>query len=87
MTLVGVGMGCFNHHYYNWIDRMFKEASTKHAMIKVVADQLMASPMCIACLFYLDGFLLGQNLRTINEEMGDKFFTIYTVSIYNMNRI
>ncbi|XP_044726803.1 mpv17-like protein 2 [Chrysoperla carnea] len=78
MTLVGVGMGCINHYYYTWIDRMFKDASTKHAMIKVVADQLLASPMCIAFLFYFDGFLLRQNLQTINEEMGDKFFTIYT---------
>lgn len=74
-------MGVINHHYYKIIDRMFPTVAFKHVMIKVISDQIIASPICIAFLFYCDGALLGMTEKQIRADLRNKFNTIYIVSI------
>lgn len=77
MFVVGAIQGPIHHYFYGWLDRAYQGATTKIAIIKIMYDQFVMSPVCIAAFFYSAGYLDGKNTSECNEEFLSKCVKVY----------
>ena len=79
MFLVGALSGPPHHVFYKYLDKLIPKATTTAVVKKIFADQLIFSPFCIFVFFYGAGAVEGHRLRECNEEVQQKFWTVYKV--------
>lgn len=77
MTAVGTIQGPMHHYYYGYVDRLFPKSDGRSVFSKIMADQFVASPLFIFSYFYIAEFFEGKTLVQANEEIKDKFLTVY----------
>lgn len=82
MFLVGLGMGIVHHYYYGYINKLWPLRDMMTVSKKILADQLVMSPICIAQFFYSLGVLERKSIKEMNEEILGKFGPVYTVLNY-----
>lgn len=80
MFLVGTIQGPIHHYFYGWLDRKYVGATLKITTIKILYDQFIMSPVCIAAFFYPAGWLDGQSTESCTNELSSKFLKVYVVS-------
>lgn len=79
MFVVGAMSGPPHHLFYKWLDKLIPLATTTAVAKKICLDQLIFSPICIFVFFYGAGFVEGHRLDECNEELRQKFWTVYKV--------
>ncbi|XP_044270811.1 mpv17-like protein 2 [Tribolium madens] len=79
MFLVGLGMGPVHHYYYGFINKLWPLRDMVTVSKKILADQIVMSPICIAQFFYTLGLLEQKPVKRINEEFLGKFGAVYTM--------
>ncbi|XP_059612219.1 mpv17-like protein 2 [Phlebotomus argentipes] len=77
MFLVGCLGGPFHHVFYKWMDNMLPKADVLTSVKKILLDQAIFSPFCIVTFFYSAGLLETKTLRECNQELREKFLTVY----------
>lgn len=81
MFLVGTIQGPIHHYFYAWLDQRHVGATLKITTIKILYDQFIMSPVCIAAFFYPAGWLDGQSTAACTNELLSKFPKVYAVSV------
>nr|CAD7609347.1 unnamed protein product [Timema genevievae] len=79
MFLVGLATGPPQHIFYKVLDGCIPRRDFRSISMKILIDQLVASPMCLLIFFFGMGYLELRNYQCIVDEMKEKFITIYTV--------
>ncbi|KAJ3625689.1 hypothetical protein MTP99_016238 [Tenebrio molitor] len=79
MFIVGLAVGPAHHYYYNFINVVWPRRNMPSIGKKILADQLIASPICIVLFFYTLGLLEGKKFSDATEELKHKFVSVYTV--------
>ncbi|KAJ8976584.1 hypothetical protein NQ317_010749 [Molorchus minor] len=65
MFLVGLGLGPLHHYFYVWLAKVMPDRTISTIMKKLLIDQFIMSPLCIAAFF-----LQYRGIRNeTNEEM------------------
>ncbi|XP_039749304.1 mpv17-like protein 2 [Pararge aegeria] len=77
MLIVGTVMGPLHHYYYIYLDKLMPLANLKTVAIKIISDQLFASPATILCFFYGMGVLEKKTISQCTEEIKQKFVYTY----------
>lgn len=77
MFAVGAVQGPLHHYFYGWLDGKYIAATLKNTSIKILYDQLVMSPVCIAGFFYPAGWLFGQSIPECTKELKEKFLKVY----------
>lgn len=77
MFIVGAAQGPLHHYFYGWLDRAYLGATIKTTTIKILYDQLIMSPVCIAAFFYTAGWLDGKDTSGCTDEFQSKFKIVY----------
>lgn len=77
MFVVGAAQGPMHHYFYGWLDRTYYGATVKITTIKILYDQFIMSPVCIAAFFYTAGWLDGKNTSQCTDEFQSKFKRVY----------
>lgn len=77
MFVVGAVQGPLHHYFYGWLDRTYIGATLKTTTIKILYDQFIMSPVCIAAFFYSAGWMYYQSNEQITKEIKSKFVTVY----------
>lgn len=77
MFVVGAVQGPLHHYFYHWLDLKYAGATVKITSIKILYDQLVMSPVCIAAFFYTAGWLDGQSTRECTDETLSKCVKVY----------
>lgn len=80
MALVGLALGPVQHCFYKYIDLFLPKRTIGTVMRKIVLDQLILSPVAISIFFHGHALLEDGNLDFPNEDMRNKFLTVYLVS-------
>lgn len=81
MGTVGLVQGLPNHLWYTWLDRILPGRTLTTVGKKIVADQLICSPISSASFFVGAGMLEGCSVLEGWEEYKSKFLLVYLVSI------
>lgn len=81
MFLVGAFGGPIQHYFYRWMDKIIVTVNLVNVSKKILLDQLIMSPLCIAAFFIPAGILGGQSLDNCATELKAKFTGVYMVSI------
>lgn len=82
MFIVGLALGPLHHYYYVWIAEKWPARTAKVITWKIMLDQFVMSPLCIATFFYGMGGLERKTIQHMNDEITNKFKEVYLVSIY-----
>ncbi|CAH1154236.1 unnamed protein product [Phaedon cochleariae] len=77
MFIVGVALGPLHHYYYVWLAKTWPARSAKIITWKILLDQIVMSPICIAGFFYGMGILERKSVQECSEELVDKFKEVY----------
>jgi len=77
MTAVGTLQGPMHHYFYTWVDRIMPKTDAKTVFNKIMLDQFVASPLFIFSYFYPAGLFEGHSVHECNEELKEKFWTVY----------
>lgn len=77
MFVVGAAQGPMHHYFYWWLDTKYAGSSLKFTSIKILYDQFVMSPVCIAMFFYSAGWLYDQSIEHSTMELKSKFPTVY----------
>lgn len=77
MFVVGAAQGPLHHYFYGWLDRAYIGSTVKITTIKILYDQLIMSPACIAAFFYTAGWMDGKGNSQCTEEFQSKFIRVY----------
>lgn len=78
MSVSGMTVGVFCHHWYQFLDNKLPGRTIKLVLKKVLIDQTIASP-CIIFLFFVTlGVLKRSSPDEVWEEMKDKALRLYT---------
>lgn len=80
MGTVGFCQGLPNHMWYTWLDRYLPGKSLTTVGKKIVADQVICSPISSASFFVGAGLLEGGSLKECWQEYKGKFLMVYLVS-------
>ena len=80
MGTVGLVQGLPNHIWYTWLDRFLPGKSLITVGKKIVADQVICSPISSASFFVGAGMLEGCSMSEGWEEYKSKFLLVYIVS-------
>jgi protein Mpv17 len=80
MGTVGLVQGLPNHIWYTWLDRFLPGKSLMTVGKKIVADQVICSPISSASFFVGAGMLEGCSMSQGWEEYKSKFLLVYIVS-------
>lgn len=80
MTTVGFIEGPLHHFYYGYLDRFLPGMDGKTVFLKIILDQILASPLFISTFFYGMGLLEGKSLRECTKEVKRDIVTVYTVN-------
>ncbi|KDR21081.1 mpv17-like protein 2 [Zootermopsis nevadensis] len=79
MFVVGLTQGPPQHIFYKFLDRGLPRRDFRSISIKIIIDQLIASPVCICIFFFGMGYLEDQTWDEIISESKKKFLTVYLV--------
>lgn len=79
MFLVGLAFGPLHHYYYSGLNIVLPKGDLPSVFIKILADQILMSPICIALFFYGMAALEERTLDDANKELKEKFFPTYKV--------
>jgi len=82
MGTIGLIQGLPNHIWYTWLDRFLPGKSLMTVGKKIVADQVICSPISSASFFVGAGMLEGCSMSEGWEEYKSKFLLVYIVSIF-----
>lgn len=82
MFIVGLGLGPIHHYYYVWLAKKWPARTSKIITWKIMLDQFVMSPICIAFFFYGMGALERKSLTNMNAEISNKFEEVYLVILY-----
>lgn len=77
MFVVGAIQGPLHHYFYGWLDGKYVAATLRNTSIKILYDQMVMSPLCIAAFFYPAGWMFGQSTTECNKEFKEKFLKVY----------
>ncbi|KAI9563820.1 hypothetical protein GHT06_011286 [Daphnia sinensis] len=77
MGTVGLVQGLPNHLWYTWLDRILPGRTLTTVGKKIVADQLICSPISSASFFVGAGMLEGCSVLEGWEEYKSKFLLVY----------
>jgi len=77
LTVVGLSQGPLHHYTYLWMERLLPGTAKATVMRKILADQIIVSPVFIVHYFYTAFFLGGKSIQETNEILRAKFLTIY----------
>lgn len=80
MAIIGLSQGWPNHVWYTWLDRFLPGKSLMTVGKKIVADQVICSPISSASFFVGAGLLEGCSLTECWQEYKDKFLMVYLVN-------
>jgi len=80
MLIVGTVQGPPNHWWYCWLDRVLPGKSMSTVCKKIVADQLIASPLGSGSFFLGVGLLEGRTVPQCWDEYKSKFAMVYLVN-------
>lgn len=80
MAIIGLLQGWPNHVWYTWLDRFLPGKTLMTVAKKIVADQLICSPISSASFFVGCGLLEGCSLTQCWQEYREKFLMVYLVS-------
>lgn len=77
MAISGMTVGVLCHYWYKFLDARMPGRTIKTVFKKVVIDQLICSPFCIASLFLTLGYLEKSNFNDIKKEIKHKAMKLY----------
>lgn len=77
MAISGMTVGVLCHYWYKFLDARMPGRTIKTVIKKVIIDQLICSPFCIASLFLTLGYLEKSNFQEIKKEIKHKAMTLY----------
>ncbi|XP_013187761.2 mpv17-like protein 2 [Amyelois transitella] len=77
MFIVGTLVGPLHHFYYIQLDKILPQNNLKTVAMKIICDQVFASPATIVCFFYGMGVLERKSFAQSTEEIGQKFKYVY----------
>lgn len=80
MFLVGLSMGPLHHYFYKYLDSYIPKRNLFSITKKILLDQLLMSPVCIAWFFYGMGICENKDLQECTKEINGKFVEVYLVS-------
>ena len=80
MTIVGIGYGPLHHYFYLGIDKIWPVRDITSVVKKILSDQFVMAPMCIAYFFYFAGVCEFRPISDSTEELKKKFIEVYTVN-------
>ncbi|XP_017071596.1 mpv17-like protein 2 [Drosophila eugracilis] len=76
MMITGLVIGPVQHSFYLLLDRVFPGTNPLGVLHKILADQLIMSPVYIFVFYYLGSLLEGRSIIECNSELSNKF--LYT---------
>ncbi|KAJ8976582.1 hypothetical protein NQ317_010747 [Molorchus minor] len=79
MFLVGLGLGPLHHYFYVWLAKVMPDRTMSTIMKKLLIDQFIMSPLCIAAFFYSIGALEMKPMKKCTEELKEKCIEVYVV--------
>ncbi|KMQ95431.1 mpv17-like protein 2-like protein [Lasius niger] len=79
MTVVGLIQGPFHHWFYTILDRVLPGRSAKSIVKKMLLDQSIASPTCLAIFFVGLGIMEHRKIEEICKELKLKFYDTWKV--------
>lgn len=79
MFLIGFSLGPAHHFFYKYMDHYLPRKNLLAVIKKILLDQLVMSPFCIAWFFYGMGILEKKTLAECTEELNSKFVEVYTI--------
>ncbi|GLH06335.1 Mpv17-like protein [Gryllus bimaculatus] len=79
MFWVGLILGPPQHVFYGYIDKLLPKRDFASVSKKILLDQIVISPVCIAVFFVGMGVLEGNSASEIKSEMRNKFLFVYTM--------
>lgn len=77
MCISGLTLGLVCHYWYQGLDRCLPGSTLRMVMKKLVADQFIASPICIATFFLTLGYLEGTSKEVFIQETKQKAIKLY----------
>ncbi|XP_012286257.1 mpv17-like protein 2 [Orussus abietinus] len=77
MAISGMSIGIICHHWYRYLDSKISGRTIGIVLKKVVIDQLVCSPLCIATLFFTLAILEKTSLSNFKEEVKGKAHKLY----------
>ncbi|XP_043289209.1 mpv17-like protein 2 [Venturia canescens] len=77
MAISGMSVGIICHHWYRYLDKRLPGRTIGIVVKKVVIDQLVCSPLCIAMFFITLGILEKSNWSELKEEIREKAHRLY----------
>lgn len=77
MAIVGGTCGIVCHYWYNYLDTKIPGRSIKAVTKKVLADQLICSPISISLIFATLAILEHKSFQDFQEEVKNKFWKLY----------
>ena len=81
MLIVGTAQGPPNHLWYVWLDKVLPGRTMVTVGKKILADQLVASPLGSGSFFLGVGLLEGLTIPQCWAEYKSKFLLVYMVSL------
>ncbi|XP_065155541.1 mpv17-like protein 2 isoform X2 [Atheta coriaria] len=79
MFLVGLSMGPLHHYFYKYLDSYIPKRNLFSITKKILLDQLLMSPVCIAWFFYGMGICENKDLQECTKEINGKFVEVYLI--------
>lgn len=79
MFTVGLGVGPLHHYFYVWLGKLMPARNIATVTKKIMIDQFIMSPICIAAFFYSMGGLELKPVKECTSELKEKFAEVYVV--------
>jgi protein Mpv17 len=77
MSICGLTIGVFCHHWYNYLDRRLPGYTIRTVIKKIIIDQFVCSPVCITTLFATSAIMERKSKNELLEEMKQKAWMLY----------
>jgi len=78
LSLTGFTVGPICHYWYQMLERRMPGKTMSMIAKKVVVDQIVFSPVCLAVFFLTLGLLDNSSLKQIGKEIYHKGLVLYT---------
>ncbi|KAK7874548.1 hypothetical protein R5R35_013122 [Gryllus longicercus] len=79
MFWVGIIQGPPQHIFFKCLDKYYPGHDYISIMKKILLDQVIQSPLCIALFFVSNGILEGQEFSVTVSELKKKFIVVYCI--------
>lgn len=79
MTTIGFAFGPLHHYFYVYLNKIYPGTDIMSISKKILADQIVMSPACIATFFYGMGILESKSMAESHDEFKKKFMEVYKV--------